>query len=75
MYQAFGADKQAIEQEFGSQLDWYELPENKESYVCVSPEDAGFRKQSDWQRQFEWLASNMEQLDKVFRKRIKNLRL
>ena len=75
VYQAFEADRQAIEQEFGSQLDWYELPENKESYICVSLENADFREQSDWQRQFDWLASNMEQLDKVFRKRIKNLRL
>ena len=73
VYQAFEADKQAIEQEFGSQLDWYELPENKESYICVSLEDADFRQQSDWQRQFEWLASNMERLDRVFRKRVKKL--
>ena len=73
VYQAFEADKQAIKQEFGGQLDWYESPENKESYICVSLEDADFRQQSDLHQQFEWLASNIEKLDRLFRKRVKKL--
>lgn len=75
VYSVFENDKEAIEREFGSQLEWFELPENKESYISVSLENANFRQQDDWQRQFEWLASSMEKLDRVFRKRVKLLQL
>jgi len=73
IYQTFEADKQSIESEFGGRLDWYELPDNKDSYISVSLENADFRRKEDWQRQFEWLATNLENLDRVFRKRVKDL--
>ena len=33
VYKVFEDERAAIESEFGGQLDWFELPENKESYV------------------------------------------
>jgi hypothetical protein len=75
VYKVFEVDRAAIENEFGGELDWFELPEKKVSYVSVSLESADFRQQDDWLRQFDWIATNLEKLDKVFRKRVKQLQL
>ena len=74
-YQAFAIEKETIEKEFGSELEWRELPDNKESYVTTTLENADFRNQADWPRQFEWLAIKLEAMDKVFRERVKKLEL
>ena len=74
-YQAFAIEKETIEKEFGSELEWRELPDNKESYVTTTLENADFRNQADWARQFEWLAIKLEAMDKVFRERVKKLEL
>jgi len=67
--------KEEVEREYGASLNWRELEEKKISIIGMSLEGADFRRKEDWQRQFEWLATNLEQLDSVFRRRIKNLRL
>ena len=72
-YEQLAVDKERIETEFGAELEWRELQDKSTSIISLTLEDCDFRQQQDWQRQFEWLAVNLEQLDKVFRKRIKAL--
>ena len=73
IYFAFYSDKEAIEAEFGSALEWHELPDGKESYVTVTKDKADFRNEQDWTNQFNWLAERLEKLDRVFRKRVRKL--
>jgi len=66
-------DREKIENEFGGLLEWSELPENEESQVCLLKNDTDLMDEIDWQNQHEWLASNLEKFDEVFRPRIKVL--
>ncbi len=75
LFHQFYSDKEAIEKEFGGELEWFELPEGKESYVTVTKSKADFRNESDWDSQFTWLAERLEKLDNVFRKRVKKVDL
>jgi hypothetical protein len=75
LFHQFYSDKEAIEKEFGGELEWFELPEGKESYVTVTKYKADFRSESDWDSQFAWLAERLEKLDNVFRKRVKKVDL
>ena len=72
-YEQLAVDKEKIETELGAELEWRELQDKSTSIISLSLEDSDLSQQQDWQRQFEWLAVNLEQLDKVFRKRIKAL--
>ncbi|UFS56848.1 DUF4268 domain-containing protein [Comamonadaceae bacterium M7527] len=74
LFHQFYSDKDAIESEFGGALDWFELPEGKESYLSVTRKETDFRDESDWASQFTWLAEQLERLDAVFRKRVKALK-
>ena len=67
--------KAEIENEIGASLEWRELEGKNTSVITRSLESADFRKKDDWQRQFEWLATNLEKFDAVFRKRVKGLQL
>ena len=40
LFHQFYSDKEAIEKEFGGELEWFELPEGKESYVTVTKNKA-----------------------------------
>ena len=73
LFHQFYSDKEAIEKEFGGELEWFELPEGKESYVTVTKNKADFRNEGDWDSQFTWLAERLEKLDNVFRKRVKKV--
>ena len=73
LFHQFYSGKEAIEKEFGSELEWFELPEGKESYVTVTKSKADFRNEDDWDSQFTWLAERLEKLDNVFRKRVKKV--
>jgi hypothetical protein len=73
LFHQFYSDKEAIEKEFGGKLEWFELPEGKESYVTVTKNKADFRNEGEWDSQFTWLAERLEKLDNVFRKRVKKV--
>lgn len=73
LFHQFYSDKEAIEKEFGGELEWFELPEGKESYVTVTRIKADFRNESDLDSQFSWLAERLEKLDNVFRRRVKKV--
>lgn len=74
-YHYFLSQKNEIENDFGSGLEWNELPENKESYIGVFKDGVDFRNEPDWDSQFNWLATNLEKLDRVFRNRVRTVEI
>ena len=62
--------QQEIENEFGESLEWSEAPEVEESQVYLVKENIDPTDETDWNNQHEWLASQLERFDKIFRRRI-----
>ena len=62
-----------IEEEFGEPLEWEELSGYKSSRISLRKEDTDPANEANWPNQHEWLASNLELFDKIFRPRIKVL--
>lgn len=66
-------DRKEIEDEFGTSLEWSELPEREESQVGLLKNNTDLTNEVDWPNQHEWLATKLEKFDAVFRPRIKAL--
>lgn len=66
-------DRAAIEGEFGTSLEWRELPAGKESHVVLRRSDCDPSQRENWPEQHAWLQSNLEAFHKVFGRRIKEL--
>jgi Domain of unknown function (DUF4268) len=64
---------EAIEQELGYPLEWEELPAGQDSRISVRLDDANPRNTDDWKRQHEWLAEKLNDLHRVFSRRVKEL--
>ena len=71
-FHALKKQHQEIEREFGELLEWDELCDKKYSKVSLSRSDADLSNEKDWLNQYEWLASKLEQFNKVFRPRLAN---
>ncbi len=67
------SQKEQIEKEFGSPLIWNELPTKIVSTIGITKENADIMNESDWENQFAWLVDKLEKLDKVFRRRVREL--
>ncbi len=74
-YQALFAQKDEIEKEFGNPLIWNELPQKIQSTIGITNEHADITNESDWENQFDWLIDKLDRLDKVFRRRVRELRI
>ena len=74
-YQALYSQKAEIESEFGSPLIWNELPQKIQSIIGVTNDNADIMNEEDWEKQFAWLSEKLEKLDKVFRRRVRELQL
>lgn len=74
-FNALLSQKEQIENEFGGALSWNELPGKIQSYIGITNSQADIMNTDDWNSQFEWLFENLNKLDKVFRKRVKDLDL
>lgn len=68
-------EKEGIEKEFGSALEWRELPEGKESHIRLQLLQKDPEIRSHWPDIQEWMAATLEKFDAVFRSRIGNLSL
>lgn len=66
-------EKEPIESELGSSLDWRELPERKGSRIVLFRMNTDPTDESDWPAQHKWLADTIEKFDRVFRDRVKTL--
>ena len=63
-------DQAEIEGEFGSPLDWRELPNKKASRIVFRKSDVDPTDRDDWQAQHTWFRETLEKLDRVFRPRV-----
>ena len=64
-------DKDAIEQELNQRFEWREM--RKECEIASYLEDVDPDEESDWPRQHEWLAKQINEMHRTFAPRIKRL--
>jgi hypothetical protein len=62
-------NKEQIELELGTGLEWLELPDRKASRILIT-EKVDFDDRTLWNEQFEWLIEVMLKMKKVFKKYI-----
>lgn len=71
-FHALKEQQQEIEREFGESLEWDELCEGKYSKVSLSKSGVDLPNEKGWLNHYEWLASKLEQFNRVFRPRVAN---
>ena len=67
-------NKEQIEQTFGGELVWEELPENKMSRIKIEEKRISLHKGADWDRMNSFLISNLPKFEQALQPFIKNLR-
>ena len=60
-------NKEAIEESFGEELDWKELPEKKASRIMVTKSVNDFSDESEWYSQFAWAKDILTRLYKAIK--------
>lgn len=71
-YHLLAKDKEMIEREMGSALEWRENPEKNRSSILLFF-NANPAEEQNWNLQHDWLKTTLEKVDTVFRQRIRNL--
>jgi hypothetical protein len=74
---AFGLlheDRESIETELRSKLDWQELPEGQDCRIALYM-DGDIRDREAWSRYYRWFQEHAERFHKVFSSRVKELPL
>jgi hypothetical protein len=66
-------EKETIEQEMGSKLDWRELPEKDESHIYLHRRGVDPHDRQMWGDYMAWFASQLEAFTVVFGPRIREL--
>ena len=66
-------DKEAIEREIKTTLEWEELPNRKESRIALRRNDVDPTDETDWQQQHAWLIEKLEAFYRTFSPRVKEL--
>jgi hypothetical protein len=69
------AHQAEIEAAVGLPLSWQELPDRIGSRIALYKKDADPTAEADWPNQHQWIADNLQRLDRVFRTRVRNLEL
>ena len=65
--------RNVIEQEFGQPLEWEDLPAKRDCRISIYLDDADADDAQDWPRQHKWLAQRLNDLHRVFSRRVKEL--
>jgi hypothetical protein len=65
--------KSTVEEQIGTELEWRELPNKKESRVYLRLHNADPTDKQKWNDQQKWLIENLEAFHKAFAPLIKNL--
>ena len=66
-------EKEDIERELGYSLEWEELPAGTDSRIAVYFDDVDPGDKDDWTNQHQWFASKLNDLHRVFARRIREL--
>jgi len=67
------AQKQAIEQQLGFELDWQELPDAQACRIATWYPKASIEDESRWVEYLDWLTQRLVKMDKVLRPIVKAL--
>jgi len=67
-------NKEAVEQAFGSSLDWEELADNKMSRVKFELQDVNLFNDNQWERMNQFFVEYLPKFENAFRPFIKNLK-
>jgi serine/threonine protein kinase len=68
-------DREQIERQIGTSLEWQEKPTQKNSRVIIrNRSNVDPKNRQDWPRQHEWLLDKLEAFHKVFAPRIRAIR-
>jgi hypothetical protein len=62
-----------IEQELSYPLEWEELPDRRDCRVSCYLSNVDPENKDDWHRQHEWLANHINDMHRVFAKKIRTL--
>lgn len=65
--------KESIEQELGHSLEWEELPSRRDCRISIYLNDVDPEDEADWARQHEWLGKRLNDLHRVFVRRVEML--
>ena len=60
-------NKEAIEQAFGQELIWEELPENKMSRIKIEIKGVSMFNEEDWETMNEFVISNLPKFEGALR--------
>ena len=74
-FKALLSQRDAVEAEFGEQLDWQELPGKKASRIALFKSQTDPSDESARPEQHAWMLSKMERFRAVFSNRIKAIKL
>lgn len=66
-------DQGDVEREIGYSLEWEELPSRRDCRVSAYMNDVDPEDEDDWPRQHEWLASRLNDIHRVFARRVASL--
>ena len=66
-------EKEAIEAEVGSALDWEELPDRHTSYISLRKHNSDPTIKTNWPEQQKWMLEQLEKFRSVFGTRIKTM--
>lgn len=69
------AQRDAVEQELGYELDWEELPDGRDSRVSLYLKEIDPADESGWSEQHDWLARKINDFYRVFAHRVRTLDL
>lgn len=74
-FKALEARRPEIESDYGSPLDWQELPDRRASRIATYLKDVDVANKNDWARQHRWIAEQLKEFRHVFTERVKRLAL
>lgn len=69
-YQALLAQRSEIEQEFGADLDWQELPDKHMCRIAIWRDASKFADESRWPEYVDWMIDQILNMESVFRARV-----
>jgi uncharacterized protein with ParB-like and HNH nuclease domain len=73
-FQTLRRNKEQIEQTFGGELAWEELPENKMSRIKIELQGVSLYNDVDWERMNSFLVFNLPKFEKALYPFVKNLK-
>jgi hypothetical protein len=69
------AQRDAIQRELGTTLDWQELPDSMASRIAVYLTETDLTNREDWPRQHAWIRNQLHLFRRTFTPRVQALRL